>query len=84
MRLLAVMMCGPVRAKAGENVTKIVAAGGRRYDGGSLNTVEIYDITLDTWSTGMSAIVTRGESQTCPNNIREECILPASRDSVEK
>ena len=57
---LAVLMCGPVRANAGENVTKIVAAGGRRYDGGSLNTVEIYDISLDTWSTGISnfAIVT--------------------------
>ena len=45
-------VCGPVRASPGGRVENIVAAGG---DGGGaiLGTVEVYDISLDTWTTGM-------------------------------
>ena len=43
-------MCGPVRMSPGGRVEQIVAASGY---GGS-DTVEVYDIALDTWTTGMS------------------------------
>ena len=43
-------MCGPVRASPGGRVEKIVAAGG--FDGIYHNTVEIYDITANTWMIG--------------------------------
>ena len=44
-------MCGPVRGSASGKIEKIVAAGG--YDGSTLSTVEVYDLSSDTWSKGM-------------------------------
>ena len=44
-------MCGPVRGSAGGRIEKIVAAGG--YRGAYLSTVEVYDLSTDTWSKGM-------------------------------
>jgi len=48
------LMCGPVRASPGGRVQKIIAAGGssyHRYDMSNF-TVEVYDISLNTWETG--------------------------------
>ena len=45
---IAGLMCGPVRASPGGRVEKIVAAGGYYK-----NKVEIYDITGNTWATGL-------------------------------
>lgn len=48
------MMCGPVRDSPGGKVRKIVAAGGGWFRGGGpLNIVEVYDISLNTWETGV-------------------------------
>ena len=47
---IAGLMCGPVRARLGGRVEKIVAGGG--YGGGFLDKVEIYDITGNTWTRG--------------------------------
>merc|ERR1712117_517722 len=49
-----VLMCGPVRASPGGRVEKIVAAGGYANGIGYLNTVDIYDITGNTWASGNS------------------------------
>ena len=54
----AALMCGPVRDSPGGRVQKIIAAGGHsgndQGDGGfPLNTVEVYDISLNTWETGV-------------------------------
>ena len=43
-------VCGPVRMSPGGRVEQIVVAGGYA----NLDTVEVYDIALDTWTTGMS------------------------------
>jgi len=54
------LFCGPVRDSPGGRVQKIVAAGGVLYpqDNTGLNTetftVEVYDISLNTWETGTS------------------------------
>ena len=47
---IAVLMCGTVRSRPGGPVQKVVAAGGFgvRY----LSTVEIYDLSSNTWTTG--------------------------------
>ena len=44
-------MCGPVRDSPGGKVRKIVAAGG--IANGVTDTVEVYDIALNTWETGV-------------------------------
>ena len=51
-------MCGPVRVSPGGRVEKIIAAGGEaalpgHFPGGPVNTVEVYDISLNTWETGV-------------------------------
>ena len=46
-------MCGPVRASPGERVEQIVVAGGIAGDGGYLDRVEVYDISGNTWATGV-------------------------------
>ena len=54
MIFIAVLMCGPIRTSPGGRVEKIVVVGGL---GGwpvssYLNTVEVYDISSNTWETG--------------------------------
>ena len=54
MIFIAVLMCGPIRTSPGGRVEKIVVVGGL---GGwpvssYLNTVEVYDITTNSWQTG--------------------------------
>ena len=44
-------MCGPVRDGPGGTVQKIIAAGGN--DESTLYIVEVYDISLNTWKTGV-------------------------------
>ena len=45
-------MCGPVRTSPGGRVDKIVAAGGMSLQGRT-NVVELYDITTNSWQTGV-------------------------------
>ena len=56
MLCMAGLVCGPIRTSPGGKVEKIVAAGGR-----IKNTVEVYDITTDTWTTGVCKY--KGKSQ---------------------
>ena len=51
-------MCGPIRDSPGGRVQKIIAVGGYsgndEGDGGfPLSTVEVYEISLNTWETGV-------------------------------
>ena len=47
-------MCGPVRDGLGGRVQKIIAAGGMGgYGNSDLNIVEVYDMSLNTWETGV-------------------------------
>ena len=46
-------MCGPVRASPGERVEQIVVAGGIPGTGGYSDRVEVYDISGNTWATGV-------------------------------
>ena len=48
-------MCGPVRDSHGGGVQKIIVAGGiyNTEHSDILNTVEVYDISLNTWETGV-------------------------------
>ena len=48
-------MCGPVRANPGSRVEKIVVAGGWNVE--MSDVVEVYDISSNTWETGLSVCV---------------------------
>ena len=52
-------MCGPVRDSPGGTVRKIIAAGGDP----PTDKVEVYDISTNTWETGMYRDALKGGPQ---------------------
>ena len=52
MIFIAVLMCGPIRTSPGGRVEKIVVVGGLGAANSYLNTVEVYEISSNTWETG--------------------------------
>ena len=48
---IAELMCGAVRGRPGGPVQKVVAAGGQVWNG-ALSTVEVYDLSSNTWTRG--------------------------------
>ena len=51
---IAAHMCGPVRASPGEKIEQIVVAGGIVSKSTPvIDTIEVYDISSNTWTTGV-------------------------------
>ena len=51
IKSIAGVKCGAVRSRPGGPVQKVVAAGGQVWNG-ALSTVEVYDLSSNTWTRG--------------------------------